>query len=130
MQPTNKWLRVAPEYLQYLLLYRLPPAHLSSRYFLWQKSLQHALLTTQRPCLPHCLNLVSCWQHRVPRAHPITGCLSENNCKHFMASEIPPSYPQTGDQPHFDDTPPTYDDDTGILDVRHGGLSSQTKVGG
>ena len=47
-----------------------------------------------------------------------------------MASEGPPSYPQTGDQPQDDDSPPTYDDATGILDVRHGGISTQTRVGG
>lgn len=50
-----------------------------------------------------------------------------------MASESPPPPPsqlQTGDQPQLDDNPPTYDDATGILDVRQGGLSTQTKVGG
>lgn len=45
-----------------------------------------------------------------------------------MASETPPVYSQTGDQPQLEDAPPVYDDAAGTLDVRQDGLIAQTQL--
>ncbi|TVY18886.1 Sterol 3-beta-glucosyltransferase UGT80B1 [Lachnellula arida] len=45
-----------------------------------------------------------------------------------MASNAPPAYAETNDQPLTDDAPPIYDEATGTLDVNQHGLSAQTQV--
>jgi hypothetical protein len=51
-----------------------------------------------------------------------------------MASETSPPYSRTDDQQpiekSIEDIPPTYNDATGILDIRQNGLSAQTQVRG
>ncbi|TVY87589.1 Sterol 3-beta-glucosyltransferase [Lachnellula willkommii] len=45
-----------------------------------------------------------------------------------MASNAPPAYAETNDQPLTDDALPIYDEATGTLDVNQHGLSAQTQV--
>ncbi|TVY80303.1 Sterol 3-beta-glucosyltransferase UGT80B1 [Lachnellula suecica] len=45
-----------------------------------------------------------------------------------MASELPPAYSESREQPPADNALPAYNDATGILEVRQDGLSTQTQI--
>lgn len=47
---------------------------------------------------------------------------------HSMASNAPPAYAESSDQPLANDAPPIYDEATGTLDVNQHGLSAQTQI--